>query len=98
MRALLIALRIICYLVTVAVVAAFLSVWLLSITGACPTMNEAQIVCSSEAAQGLAEASITVLLFTVFLALPIPFVLGGVIFFIYDMIRFLRRRSGRAPT
>lgn len=97
MRVLMIALRIVCYLVTAAVVAAGVAVWLLNVTGACSSMNEARIACGSEVAQSIAEASISVLLFTAFLGLPLLFVLGGVIFFIVDIVRFLRRRRGSTP-
>ncbi len=88
--------RWICYLALAVVVAGFASMFILSASGACPTLGTGGIVCTTPFYKELATYGLTIVLLTVFTGLPGLLAIAGV-FFLLHRIFLWRTRGASVP-
>lgn len=86
--------RWICYLALVVVVAGFTGMFILSASGACPTLNTGGIVCATPFYKDLAGYSLSIVLLTVFTGVPGLLAIAGAFFLMHRL--FLWRTAGAA--
>ena len=95
-RLVLILLRIVCYGALIAFAAAWLALEIIGWMGVCPQTEAVAVTCSSEAATWLRSTSMAVLVSAIFLG--IPFLIGGLIFAIYDASSIIARWRRGSPS
>ena len=87
-----IVLRIFCYLGLAFVVSGIAAMMIIGALGVCPRFDTGSISCTTPFYNDLAEYALTVLILTIFTGFPALLAIGGVVFLIYDLIRWRRRR------
>jgi hypothetical protein len=81
-------LRLICYLALTIVVAASLSLIIVSVNGQCPRINSGiGVTCATRLSQRLADFGLDVLGYTLDRGFPIVLAVGGLIFLFRDVRR-----------
>ena len=81
-------LRLICYLALAIVVAASLSLIIVSVIGQCPRINSGiGVTCATRLSQRLADFGLDVLGYTLDRGFPIVLAVGGLIFLFRDVRR-----------
>lgn len=88
--------RIVCYGALAFALSGVVGMWLVNSFGGCESFNEAAIKCPASWSQGLAEWSLMVFILTIFTGVPLLLALGGVLFAIVDLVRWVRRRQQAA--
>jgi hypothetical protein len=93
-RALLILLRIICYLTLALFAVAIVSMIFLSDRAVCPRLDAGRVQCITPFYEGLANFAFGVLMSRI-IGLPALLAFGGVVFLIIDLLRWRRCRKAR---
>jgi hypothetical protein len=99
--ALFLLLRLICYPALALALAAGFAFAVVSVNGQCPPMTKIGVSCATRFSQGLADFSLAVGVPMIFGGVPLVFVVGGLIFAVYDAMRLRARRrlgANRAPS